>query len=67
MVVVVVVSLISTRFIIQELGITDYGIFSIVSGVVLFSSFISNSLMSSIQRFFAFDLGKYNHKKLQID
>ena len=45
MVVVVVVSLISTRFIIQELGITDYGIFSIVSGVVLFSSFISNSLM----------------------
>ena len=65
MIVVVIVSLLSTRFLLKEMGVNDYGIYTIVISSVGFVSFVSNSLMSSIQRFFAFDIGEGNYKGLQ--
>ena len=60
MLIVLVVNLYISRIVLDELGITDYGIYTLVAGFVTLFSFLNNSLVSSIQRFFSFELGKDN-------
>lgn len=52
------VSLYASRVILQILGVTDYGIYNVVGGVVGLLGFVSGSMSLAIQRFFAYDLGK---------
>jgi len=51
------VSLFTSRVILQTLGVDDFGVFNIVGGVVISLSFISNTLISSTQRFMSYELG----------
>jgi len=55
---VMAVSLFTVRIVLKYLGVTDYGIYSVVGGVVMMMSFLSNSMSSATQRFFSFDLGQ---------
>lgn len=52
------VSLYTSRVVLQALGVEDYGIYNVVGGVVAMFSMISNSLSSSVGRFLTFELGK---------
>ena len=52
------VSLYTSRVILQVLGVEDYGIYNLVAGFVTFFAFISNALVSAMQRFFNTALGK---------
>lgn len=52
------VSLFTSRVVLQALGVEDYGIYNVVGGVVAMFSMISNSLSSSVSRFLTFELGK---------
>lgn len=52
------VSLYTSRVVLQALGVEDYGIYNVVGGVVTMFSMISNSLSSSVGRFLTFELGK---------
>lgn len=52
------VSLYTSRVVLQALGVEDYGIYNIVGGVVAMFSMISNSLSSSVSRFLTFELGR---------
>ena len=52
------VSLYTSRVVLQALGVEDYGIYNVVGGVVAMFSIISNSLSSSVGRFLTFELGK---------
>lgn len=52
------VSLYTSRVVLQALGVEDYGIYNVVGGVVAMFSMISNSLSSSVSRFLTFELGK---------
>ena len=52
------VSLYTSRVVLQALGVEDYGIYNVVGGVVAMFSIISNSLSSSVSRFLTFELGK---------
>lgn len=52
-----VVSLIATRFLLEELGEDNYGIYNVVASVVIFFSFLNASLSQAIQRFITFNLG----------
>lgn len=52
------VSLYTSRIVLNELGITDFGIFNVVAGVVGVLSFINNSMAGATSRFLTFDLGK---------
>jgi O-antigen/teichoic acid export membrane protein len=52
------VSLYTSRVILKVLGITDYGIYNLIAGFVTFLSFMSNALVSSMQRYFNVALGK---------
>ena len=59
------VSLYTSRVVLQTLGVEDYGIYNVVGGVVAMFSMISNSLSSSVGRFLTFELGKGNLEGLK--
>lgn len=59
------VSLYTSRVILQYLGIEDYGIYNAVGGVVGMFGIISGSLSTSISRTLTYELGKGNIEKLK--
>ena len=61
-----VVSLYTVRIILDVLGAEDYGIYNVVGGVVVMFSFLSRTLASASQRFFAFEIGRKNFDQLRI-
>ena len=61
----VVLSLYATRLILAVLGASDYGIYSLVAGVVSMLSFVSNAMVVSTQRFLSFYQGKGDKVKLK--
>lgn len=58
MILVTMVSLFTSRVILQVLGVEDYGIFNLAGGLIAFFSIINSSLSSSAQRFLNIELGK---------
>lgn len=60
MILIMGVSLYTSRVILRVLGIEDFGIYNVVGGIVVMASFISSSMSSAIQRFISFELGKNN-------
>lgn len=65
MLVIMVVTLYTSRVILQALGIDDYGLYQTVGGVVGFLAFISNALAGATSRFITFALGKGNAEELK--
>jgi O-antigen/teichoic acid export membrane protein len=63
-IVVIIVSLYTSRVVLYSLGITNWGIYSIVGGFVSMFSFLNTSMSVSTQRFITFELGKKDTKKL---
>lgn len=59
------VSLYTSRVILEALGVEDYGIYNVVGGLVAMFSLISSSLSSSISRFLTFELGAGNEQRLK--
>ena len=62
MLIVIVISLYTARIIIDVLGVEDFGIYSLVAGVVGFLGVLNGSLVSASQRFLSFELGKSSDK-----
>lgn len=60
-----IVSLYTSRVILNALGIEDYGIYNVVGGVVTMFSMLSGSLNAAISRFLTFELGTGNTDKLK--
>ena len=58
MLLLLAVSLYTSRVILKVLGIDDYGIYNLIAGFVMFLAFISNALVSAMQRYFNVALGK---------
>lgn len=52
-----IVSLYTSRVILNALGVEDFGIYNVVGGVVAMFSVISGSLSTAISRFITFELG----------
>ena len=50
-----IVSLYTSRVILQVLGVDDYGIYQAVGGIVGFLSFINGALSTGTSRFLTFD------------
>lgn len=65
MLVTMFVSLFTSRIILKTLGVTDYGIYNVVGGVVTMFSIISGSLSAASSRFITFELGKGNSTELK--
>lgn len=59
-----IVSLYTSRVILNALGVEDFGIYNVVGGVVAMFSVISGSLSAAISRFITYELGKGDQSKL---
>lgn len=65
MILLLVINLYASRIILDALGISDYGIYNVVGGVISMFSFLSVSFSSSISRYITFALGKGDKDNLK--
>lgn len=65
MLVVMGVTIFTSRIILQRLGATDYGIYNVVGGVVSMMVFLNSALNASTSRFLTYELGLGNTNQLK--
>lgn len=58
MVVVMVITIFTTRLLLEGLGVEDYGVYNVTIGIVSLCSFLQPAMANGIQRFFNFEIGK---------
>ena len=58
------VSLFSIRIVLEVLGVEEYGLFTVVAGIVGLLSFLPTSLASATQRFLSYAIGKKDKENL---
>lgn len=66
MVAVMLVSLYTSRIILQNLGIEDFGIYNVVGSLVIMFNSLKSMFTSSTQRFINYELGKGNKDSLNL-
>lgn len=64
MLISLVISLYTSRAILQILGEDDFGIYNVVGGVVVLFSFLTNAMTNSTQRFLNYNLGRNDEKRI---
>lgn len=64
MVLVILVNLYVARVVLKELGVTDYGIYNVIAGIVTMLAFLNSSMSVATSRFLTFEMGHGNHAKL---
>lgn len=55
---VLFVSLYTSRVILKALGVSDFGIYNVVGGLVSMFAFLNTLMINGIQRFYNYELGK---------
>lgn len=60
------ISLYTSRIVLEQLGIHDYGVYNVVGGIVSMFSIVSASMTSAISRFLTYELGTGNKEKLKL-
>lgn len=65
MLLMMVISLFTSRVNLNALGVENFGIYNVVGGVVAMSGLLTAALSSSISRFLTFELGKSDKSKLK--
>ena len=63
--VVMCITLYTSRIILKELGVEDYGVYQAVGGFVAMFAVISSALSSAISRFITFEIGHGDKEKLK--
>ena len=64
MLLIMVVTLYTSRVVLATLGIEDYGIYNAVGGIVAMMGFLNSSMANAVQRFLSFEMGKGNTNKV---
>lgn len=65
MLLTMVVTLYTSRVLLQTLGITDFGIYNVVAGFVTMLGFMNGAMSTATQRFLAYELGRSNGKDIK--
>lgn len=65
MTVTVCVSLFSTRWVLEALGNTDYGIYSLMANVVAMFSFLNIAMAAATQRYLSFAIGEKKEERVR--
>lgn len=58
------ITLYISRVALQVLGVSDYGLYNVVGGIVTMLAFINGSMASGTSRFIAYELGRNNVKRM---
>lgn len=67
MIIVMLITLFSSRILLQNLGVDDFGIYNVVGGVVAMLTFFNSTLSATCQRYFSADIGIGDRDKLIND
>lgn len=62
---IMAISFFTSRVVLDALGVDDYGVWSVVSGVMTMFSLFTTSLSTAISRFITFELGKGDSQELK--
>lgn len=65
MLLVMGVSLYTSRIVLKELGVSDFGIYSVVGGFIALFAFLNAAMSAATQRYLTFDLGKKDMNAVQ--
>ncbi len=65
MILTMLVSLYTSRVVLNTLGVEDFGIYNVVGGFVTMFGFLNSAMASATQRFLAFEIGKGDHEQLR--
>ena len=65
MIFTMLVSLYTSRVVLNTLGVEDYGTFNVVGGAVIMFGFFNGAMASATQRFLTFDIGRKDHVQLR--
>ena len=60
-----VVSLYTSRVVLQTLGVDDFGIYNVVGGVVSMFGFLNGTISGATQRFLSYELGRNDFLRLR--
>ena len=66
MILIMLVQFYAVRITLKYLGVVDYGIYNLVGGITSMFTFLTHTMTSASQRFFAYDIGKGNEANLKI-
>ena len=64
MIIVLLVSLYTTRILLAELGVEDYGIYNVVCGFVSMFGFLNTSMANGTQRYYNYEMGKTGEQEI---
>ena len=59
------ISFYSTRLILANLGVSDYGVYNVIGGFVSMFYMVTATMTQAVSRFLTFELGRNDPKKLQ--
>lgn len=59
------INLYTSRIVLKNLGVEDYGIYNAVGGFITMFSMISSALSTAISRYLTYTIGENNHEKLK--
>ena len=65
MILTMMVSLYTSRIVLEVLGVEDFGIYNVVGGIVVMFGFLNSAMSTSTQRFLSFEVGRGNLLQLQ--
>lgn len=60
------VSLYTSRILLRELGVDDYGLYNVVGGIVSMFSFLNGSLSAATSRFITVEIGRRDNERLRM-
>ncbi len=66
MILLLIVGLFTSRVTLVALGVSDYGIYNVVGGIVSMFIFINYAMINSTQRYITYELGHGNQKRLSL-
>ena len=62
----ILVSLYTSRITLDALGVENYGIYTLVGGVVMMFSIVSGSMVAASQRFITYALGEKDPNRIRL-
>lgn len=65
MAITMVISFFTTRVMLEQLGVDDFGLNNLVASIVLMFSFLNGSMGTAVQRFYSIEIGKGNEDNLK--
>lgn len=62
---VLLLSLYTSRKVLEVLGVEDYGLYNVIGGIVGLLSFLNTTMAATYQRYFNYEIGRNNYAELK--